>query len=391
MDSTPAVPANSACAPDDPLGPRTTEFLATLAHELRNPLAPLKNGVQVLRMPHDRSQEDRTLEMMERQLQHMGRLVEDLLDVARIGTGKLVLQRRVVDLREVIDHAMEISQPQIEPCGHQVSLRLPPDPLWVEGDPVRLCQVLANLLNNAAKYTPGQGHIGLHARRDDGQAVVTVTDDGIGIAPAMLPHVFEIFQQAGQGAAERSELRGLGIGLALVRTLVGLHGGSVAAHSDGPGHGSTFTVRLPLTTASAVPQAGPPPVAATARAEPGTGLRILVVDDNEDAAESLALILQMDGHMARVAHGGRRALALAVQMQPQVVILDIGMPEMDGYEVARRLRELPGRAPMLVALTGWNSQADRARAQAAGFDHHLAKPADVAQVEKLLSQLRAPT
>lgn len=388
MDPPHTVQHAGGRPPDDPFGPRTTQFLATLAHELRNPLAPLKNGVQVLRMPHDRAQEGRTLDMMERQLLHMGRLVEDLLDIARISTGKLDLQRRVIDLREVIDHALELSQPQIDQRGHQLAQRLPPDPLWVDGDPVRLCQVLANLLNNAAKYTPPHGHIALHARRDGEQAVVSVADDGLGIPAEMLPHVFEIFSQAGPDHGGHAGQGGLGIGLALVQALVAMHGGNVEAQSAGPDQGSTFTVRLPLAATTAHPLAAQAPD--RARNPAGAGLRILVVDDNEDAAESLALILQMDGHVARVAHDGPQALALAAQLHPQVAILDIGMPGMDGYELARRLHALPGPKPLLVALTGWNSNDDVLLSRAAGFDHHLAKPADVAQVEQLLSQLRAP-
>lgn len=395
MDPPQPAPAAGPSAPGDPLGSRTTEFLATLAHELRGPLAPMKQGVQALRMPHDRHQEARTLDMMERQLMHMGRLVEDLLDAARLSTGKLDLRRRVMDLREVIDHALEISRPEIESRHHQLTLRLPPEPLWVDGDAVRLCQVLANLLNNAAKYTPPHGHITLHARRDGSEAVVAVTDDGLGIAPQMQPHIFEIFQQAGQDDGSHSAQGGLGIGLALVRALVGLHGGSVTAHSEGQDRGSTFTVRLPLAATTQQPQMAQatqakPDTQERTRAAHGQGLRVLVVDDNEDAAESLALILQMDGHMARVAHDGPRAIELARQLQPQVAILDIGMPGMDGYELARQLRALPGPAPLLVALTGWNSEDDLQRAQSAGFDHHLAKPADVARVEQLLTQLRAP-
>lgn len=392
MDPPQPATAAGPSAPAEPFGSRTTEFLATLAHELRGPLAPMKQGVQYLRLPHDRHQEARTLDMMERQLIHLGRLVEDLLDTARLSTGKLDLRRRVLDLREVTDHALEISRPELESRHHQLTPRLPPEPLWVDGDPVRLCQVLANLLNNAAKYTPPHGHITLDARRDGGEAVVTVTDDGLGIAPQMLPHIFEIFQQAAHDDGSHDGQGGLGIGLALVRALVGMHGGSVTAHSAGPDQGSTFTVRLPLATATPYPQ---PQMAQVqeqpgARAAPRPGLRILVVDDNEDAAESLALILQMDGHVARVAHDGQRAIELARQLQPQVAILDIGMPGMDGYELARKLRTLPGPTPLLVALTGWNSDDDLQRARSAGFDHHLAKPADVAQVERLLTQLRAP-
>ncbi len=381
-------PAPGPSPPDDPFGLRTTRFLATVAHELHSPLAPLRHGVQALRQLHGRSQQARTLDMMDRQLVHMGRLVEDLLDVARLGTGKLDLQRRVMDLREVIDHALEISQPEIEQRSQQLALRMPPEPLWVDGDPVRLCQVLANLLNNAARYTPPKGHITLQARREGGQAVVAVKDDGEGIAPDMLARVFEIYQQAGRDASGPTGRGGLGIGLALVRALVDRHGGSVAADSAGPGQGSTFTVRLPLAAATALPVAAP---GATAPFAPDAGLRILVVDDNVDAAESLALILQMDGHVTRVAHDGPHAIALTRQWRPQVAILDIGLPGMDGYDLARQLHALPGPKPLLVALTGWSSDDDLQRAQAAGFVHHLAKPADVAQVEQLLTQLRAPT
>ena len=358
---------------------RKTEFLATLAHELRNPLAPLRNGLYLLRQSRDAAAQLRAGEMMERQLGHMVRLVDDLLDIARVSSGKVELKKETIELHQLIDSAVETSQPLIEQVGHTLAVDLPAQSLWLEVDPTRIAQVLANLLSNAAKYTPAGGHLRIAAQPVDGEVAICVEDNGIGIDAKALPRVFEMFTQVGRESQHAPG--GLGIGLALVRALVEMHGGSIKAESEGPGHGSRFTVTLPLAT--------PPEAADEAKPEASMqgSLNVLVVDDNQDAAESLALILQMDGHVARVAHDGPSAVELAAQFQPQVVFLDIGMPGMDGYEVARRLRRQPGAQPVLVALTGWGTQEDLARATEAGFDHHLTKPADIGAVERLLASL----
>ncbi|AEG93179.1 hybrid sensor histidine kinase/response regulator [Ramlibacter tataouinensis] len=365
---------------------RKTEFLATLAHELRNPLAPLRNGLHLMQRAQEPEVLERTRDMMERQLSHMVRLIDDLLDIARVTSGKVELKKERIDLRQVVDSAVEISLPTLEAAGHRLEVRLPPEPLPLDVDPTRIAQVLGNLLNNAAKYTPDDGQVVLQARRQEGQVVISVTDSGVGIPAEALPRVFEMFTQVGRNG-DRSQ-GGLGIGLALVRALVELHGGTVTASSAGPGRGSTFTVQLPLAADLPAAEAAPAPGADGAAA--GESLQVLVVDDNQDAAESLAMILEMSGHRARVAHDGDQALALAREFRPQVVFLDIGMPGKNGYEVAREMRQQArklGRQPVLVALTGWGGQDDLARSRAAGFDHHLTKPADIAAVENLLAGL----
>ncbi len=362
---------------------RKTEFLATLAHELRNPLAPLRNGLHVLRLSRDERARNRTWETMDRQLSHMVRLIDDLLDVARLSTGRIELRRRRVALAQVVQTALESSHPAIEQGGHSFELKLPPHPVWLDADPTRMAQIVGNLLSNAAKYTPPHGHIVLEAGVENDRLVLAVRDDGVGIPQESLPTVFRMFTQVSR--RDQYSPGGLGIGLALVQALVEMHGGSIEARSEGPGHGSTFTVNLPLP-----PQFNPTgDGGAAASREAATGLNVLVVDDNADAAESLALILQMDGHVARVAHDGLRALELQEQFRPQVVFLDIGMPEMDGYEVARQIRQrYPSPPPVLVALSGWGAKEDQMRALAAGFDHHLTKPADLATVERLLAGLK---
>ena len=378
---------------------RKTEFLATLAHELRNPLAPLSSGLQVMRLSADDPQAvERTRSMMERQVTHMVRLVDDLLDIARISTGKVDLKKERVDLQTVIASAVETSMPLIEAGRHELLVQIPEEALLLEVDLTRVAQVVSNLLNNAAKYTPARGRIGLAAHRDDGFVVIAVTDTGIGIPPAAMPTVFEMFTQVGRNM-ERAQ-GGLGIGLSLVRRLIELHGGTVNAASEGVGRGSTFTVRLPLVlpeqdqrpAAVALAHASAParaPVAAPqASAAADVGLRVLVVDDNIDAADTLSALLEMSSHVTRVANDGHQAIAMAAEFQPQVVFLDIGLPGMDGYEVARRLRVTPGvERAILVALTGWGTREDRERSSQAGFDHHLTKPADMNTVEALLERL----
>jgi signal transduction histidine kinase/DNA-binding response OmpR family regulator len=361
---------------------RKTEFLATLAHELRNPLAPLRNGLHVLRLSRDERARSRTWEMMERQLSHMVRLIDDLLDIARLSTGKIELRRRRVLLTQVVQTALESNHPALEQAGHSIDVRLPQEPVWLDVDPTRTSQIIGNLLSNAVKYTRPHGRIVLGAHTEGSELVLSVRDNGIGIAAENLALVFRMFTQV-----SRHDLYspgGLGIGLALVEALARMHGGSITVDSEGVGRGSTFTLRLPVPQAPAQEDAAHHP-----SVEAVVGLNVLVVDDNTDAAESLALILQMDGHVARVAHDGVRALELARKFHPQVVFLDIGMPEMDGYEVARQLRQAdPMRRPVLVALTGWNAHEDLARERAAGFDHHLTKPADLAAVERLLASLK---
>ncbi|WP_170162342.1 PAS domain-containing protein [Caldimonas tepidiphila] len=368
---------------------RKTEFLATLAHELRNPLAPIRTGLEVMRLSGGNpGAAARTREMMERQLSHLVHLVDDLLDVARITRGKLELKKERVDLRGVVASAVETSLPHIEAGCHDLAVQLPDEPLPLDADPTRIAQVLSNLLNNAAKYTPSGGRIRLSVSREGEQVLVAVTDTGIGLPAQALSTVFQMFAQIGH-ATERGH-GGLGIGLTLVRRLVELHGGTVEAASAGPGQGSTFMVRLPLAAVEA--GEAPPAVREGQPSAPGSdrGLRVLVVDDNVDAAETLAALLGMIGHTTRVAHDGLQALDAAREFRPEAVFLDLGMPGMDGYEVARALRGTPGFArTLLVALTGWGAESDRALSREAGFDQHLTKPADLAVIDALLKKLAA--
>jgi signal transduction histidine kinase/DNA-binding response OmpR family regulator len=359
---------------------RKTEFLATLAHELRNPLAPLSNGLHLLRMAAGKPEMmEKTRAMMERQVQHMVHLVDDLLDVARISTGKVELRRRAMDLKDVVATAVETSGALIESCGHKLTVDVPAEPLPMDADPTRLAQVVSNLLNNAAKYTPHGGQIALRVKREGGDAVLSVSDTGVGIGAEALGKVFEMFAQV--SSAEGRPQGGLGIGLSLVQSLVELHGGKVTAASAGRGQGSTFTVRLALANVNGAGTAtAPAPVAH----KPGQ-LRVLVVDDNTDAAESLGVLLEMEGHAARICHTGRDALAAAPAFAPDIVFLDIGLPDLSGYDVARQLRNMPaGEKALLVALTGWGTQEDRQRTRDAGFDRHLTKPAELTAVEELL-------
>ncbi len=360
---------------------RKDEFLATLAHELRNPLAPIRNGLQILRLM--RQSDSRllgTVDMMDRQLTHMVRLVDDLLDVGRISSGKLQLRRQALDLSEVLAGSVEAARALIDAHRHELSMDIVAPDIRLDGDLDRLTQVFSNLLSNAAKYTEPGGHIRLAVWREADTAVVSISDDGIGIPPADLEHVFDLFSQvrAHQGRAEG----GLGIGLSLVRNLVMLHGGSVSAESAGSGMGSSFTVRLPLL-ADGPPLELPPALPD----EAPSLLRVLVVDDNADAANSLAALLELQGHAAAVAHDGAEGLALAQSFRPDVAILDIGMPRMDGVEAARHLRALPGGdRVLLLALTGLGQAADRERTREAGFDHHLVKPLNLALLAGLLAE-----
>ncbi|HWY85663.1 MAG TPA: ATP-binding protein [Gemmataceae bacterium] len=359
------------------------ECLAMLAHELRNPLAPLRHAVQVMRLKGTDDPDVRWAgDVVERQVQQLSRLVDDLLDVVRFGQGKINLRMERVDMAEVVARAVEISRPLIDARKHHLEVSLPGEAVWVEGDPIRLAQVLSNLLNNAAKYTEEGGRIDLMVEAGGGEAVLRVGDTGVGIAAEMLPHIFEIFTQV-PGSVSRSE-GGLGIGLTLVRKLVELHGGRVAAHSKGPGHGSEFVVRLPLLR-EATPLAAAEAERPRRRKMPARN--VLIVDNNQDAAESLALLLRLRGHEVRTAYDGPAALDLTRACPPEVVLLDIGMPGMDGLEVARWLRQDLGlKDALLVALTGYGRKEDRRRSREAGFNAHLVKPADVRALERLMAR-----
>jgi len=361
---------------------RKDEFLATLAHELRNPLAPIRTGLQLLlRVAGDPVQLRSLTQMMERQMVHLLRLVDDLLEVSRISTGKLSVRRERLDLRRVVETALESCAPLLTSRGHRLDVTLPDEGLYVHGDHTRLAQSLGNLVNNAVKYTTDGGRISVKLSSAGEVAVLTVTDDGIGLPPDMLERVFDMFAQVNQ-SLDRSQ-GGLGIGLALVRSLVSLHGGAVSVQSPGPGEGSTFTITLPLVHDSA-------PVAGAALASPGlfTPRRILVVDDNQDAAESMAMLLSMTGHEARVELGGQAALNTAVSFLPQAIFCDLGMPGMSGYEFAKRLRQdRRGAKTLLVALSGWGADEDKEHSRAAGFDAHLTKPASMEAVTALLARL----
>ena len=363
---------------------RKDEFLATLAHELRNPLAPIRNAVQILKLKNSSDPAVNWAHgVLDRQAQLMSRLLEDLLDVSRITRHRLELRRDRVELAGLVAAALETSGPIIEAGGHSVSVELPPHPLVMEADAVRLAQVFANLLTNAAKYTEHGGTIQLKAARHGDEVVVSVRDSGIGIAGDNLPHVFEMFSQA-QPAMMLSQ-GGLGIGLSLSKGLVELHGGSIEAHSDGPGRGSEFIVRLPVPSDSAVPAAAPAGSDEAVAAKPR---RILVVDDNRDAADSLAMLLRSLGNEVTTAYDGERAAEQAEQTRPEIVLLDIGMPHLNGFDACRRMRNQAWGAGMhIIAMTGWGQEEDRRRTGEAGFDLHIVKPVDPTELMKLLASL----
>ena len=360
---------------------RKDEFLATLAHELRNPLAPISNAAQILQQttPADATTEWARA-VIARQCQHLTRLVDDLLDVSRITRGKLDLRTNRTCLHPILLSAVETSRPLLNAAGHELVLQLSPEPLTLDADPVRLSQVVSNLLNNAAKYTPRGGRVTLLTSREGNEAVIRISDTGTGISAEMLPNIFELFVQ-GNHSLERTT-GGLGIGLTLVRLFVEMHGGSVLASSRGADQGSEFTVRLPLATNCgefAEPAAEQVPL-------PSPELRILIADDNRDSAESMRELLLLRGNEVAVAYDGEEALERAVAFSPDVVLLDIGMPKMNGYDVARQLRATSyGRDVMLIAMTGWGHEDDRLRSRTAGFDHHLVKPVDFVQLQKLLA------
>lgn len=363
---------------------RKDEFLATLAHELRNPLAPISNGLHILQLPGiDNETVERVREMMTRQVDNMVRLVDELMEVSRITRGKIELRKEKIDLAEVLQSAVETSRPFIEASQHQLDLDLPTEPLMLEVDKMRLTQVFANLLNNAAKYTPEGGRIWLSARREDAQAVVSVRDNGMGIPAEMLPKVFDLFTQADR-TTHRAQ-GGLGIGLTLVHSLVTLHGGNVKVDSEGAGQGSEFTVRLPLTDKGNGPGSR---LQNDSSALPLSSRRMLVVDDNHDAADSLALLLKGLGNEVIITYDGPSSLQILENFQPTVVFLDIGMPEMDGFEVARRIRRQPkGQDITLIALTGWGQGEDRRQSREAGINHHLVKPVDLETLKALLANI----
>ena len=361
---------------------RKDEFLATLAHELRNPLAPIRNSVELLRLAGENVPIVQNLsDMMGRQVAHMVRLVDDLLEISRITRGTIELRRAPVSLSSVVAAAVETSRPVIDAADHRLELDLPSEDIWLHADPTRLAQVFSNLLNNAAKYTDPGGRIRLTARSHGDEIELQVCDNGIGIPAPLLPRVFDMFAQ-GHSASERAS-DGLGIGLTLVRSLVEMHGGKVTAASDGPGLGSVMTVRLPVGEPAQQPgSTNDRPAPAPTKSLP----RILVVDDNRDAAESLGALLEIIGAHVTVAHDGRSALDLVETHRPDIVFLDIGMPQMDGYEVARRIRRLPQfDQAVLVALTGWGQERDRLQSEAAGFDQHIVKPADMKALQSLLA------
>jgi PAS domain S-box-containing protein len=363
---------------------RKDEFLATLAHEIRNPLAPIRNELEILRVARGNADViERSRAVMERQLAHLVHLVDDLMDVSRITRGKLELRRAKLSLDAALQAAAETSRPLIEAAHHNLVINMPREPLYVLGDLTRLAQIFSNLLNNAAKYTPPGGRISLSARRVDHEAVIEIRDSGVGIAAEALPDIFEMFAQANR--ARGLTHGGLGIGLALVHGLTEMHGGTVHAESDGVGLGSTFTVRLP---ALEVEQHEIPSVAPAAAKPAVVRRRVLVADDNLDAAESLAMLLTMMGHEVRAANDGAQAVEQADRFRPDLILMDVGMPKLDGLQAATQIRSFAwGATPVIVALTGWGQEADRQRSKAAGCDEHLVKPLDFERLSELLARL----
>jgi PAS domain S-box-containing protein len=359
------------------------EFLAILAHELRNPLAPISNAVELLKLsdPAEPTVVE-ARDMIDRQVTHMVRLIDDLLDMSRITRGKMRLRRERVEIGGLLEQVAGTARPQLQRHGHELIVTLPPKPVYLDADPVRLAQVFSNLLHNACKYTPQGGHIHLSAEGEGENLVVGVSDNGIGIRAEDLPRLFELFAQVDAGSTTCSG--GLGIGLALSRQLVEMHGGSIEARSEGPGKGSEFRVSLPLLEHSA---ADTRPSAGEAQTQPGTAQRILVVDDDPDIRRSLAMLLRHSGHEVESASDGAEAVELAGRSKPDVVLLDVGLPGLDGYAVCRRIREQPwGKRMHIIALTGWGQDEDRRKTREAGFDDHLVKPVEFKSIQALLSQ-----
>jgi signal transduction histidine kinase len=361
---------------------RKDEFLATLAHELRNPLAPIRNGLQLLRMAPDGEHSEQVRGMMERQLTHMVRLIDDLLDISRISQGKIDLRTEEVTLQSIISNAVEASRPLIEASNHTLIFDVPDAPLWLDADMTRLSQVVSNLLNNAAKYTPEGGEIRLSVRVSGLEATIAIHDNGLGIPPDMLPKVFDLFTQVDR-TLKRSQ-GGLGIGLALVKRLVEMHNGSIEAQSGGLSKGSTFSFRLPLIAHESVEIAAEPVQEIPAQGAP---LRVLVVDDNVPSAKTTGWMLEMIGHTPTLVHDGLEALKVAQEMKPDVILLDIGLPGMNGYDICRELRKDPEfRDTIMIAQTGWGQERDRQQAREAGFTHHLTKPTNFDDLAALLTK-----
>ena len=362
-------------------------FIATLAHELRNPLAPIRNAVQLLRKGgHDDPQVVWVRDVIDRQVTQMARLLEDLLDVSRLTRGEFALRRQRLSLAAVIEQALEIAQPLIDEHGHVLALELPAAALHVDGDLTRLAQVFSNLLINAAKYTPGGGRIGLSMAAVGDEVEVRVSDNGIGISAEQMPRLFEMFRQ-GDAIAERAS-SGMGIGLSLARGLVDMHGGTIRATSAGVGRGSEFVVRLPLADTRAAAERVE--AAANGAAAAAPACRVLVADDLRDSADSLGLLIELMGHTVEVVYDGESALRSAGRFRPDIALLDLGMPKLDGFEVCRRIRAEPwGRTMRLVAQSGWGQEEDRRRTAAAGFDHHLVKPIDPLALDALVQALAA--
>jgi signal transduction histidine kinase len=364
---------------------RKDEFLATLAHELRNPLAPLRHGLDILQRNPDAKTAGDIRNMMDRQLVHLVRLIDDLLDVSRISQGKIELRKERIQVADVVRSALEISRPSVEAAGHTLTVNGPKDPLWLEADLTRLAQVVGNLLNNAAKYTPAGGRIDLSVKADGPDAVISVSDNGIGIPKDMLSAVFQLFAQVDQHL-DRAH-GGLGIGLALVQQLITLHGGTVTVESDGIGQGSTFTVRVPLAAAGIeMPDIEP----ASHDPVPTRGMKVLIVDDMMEVAQTVGWVIEEMGHTYRLVHDGRQVLEAARDFRPDAILLDIGLPGLDGYAVCRLLRQDPELSgTMIIAQSGWGQDQHKASAAEAGFNHHLVKPVDFRALERLIAEVAA--
>lgn len=358
-------------------------FLATLAHELRNPLAPIRNALEILRLQGTNDTRVRAAQdIMGRQLAHLVRMIDDLMEISRISRGKLELRKERLQLSAIIDNAVETVRPALLAAGQQLMIMLPVEPVWLQADPVRLTQVFGNLFNNATKFTAAGGEIRITAQLEGSAVRISVQDTGVGISAELLPHIFDLFHQG--DSEQRQAQGGLGIGLSLVQGLVALHGGRVEAHSAGPGHGSTLVVYLP----TAPPAPAPSTSESLGVTDPAMGLHILIVDDNRDAADSLAMLLGLRGAVVRVAYGGPAALAVLDAFHPNLAILDLGMPGMDGHELARHIRALPQyRRLPLVAMTGRGQMSDRQHSQDAGFDLHLVKPVAIDALDAMLSDL----
>jgi PAS domain S-box-containing protein len=361
---------------------RKDEFLATLAHELRNPLAPIRTGLAIMKRDPASPTAAQAREIMERQLSHMVRLIDDLLDVSRITLGRLQLKKENVELRTIVEIAVEASKPAIEAGHHTLEVSLPEEKIWMYADPTRLSQTISNLLNNAAKYTPDRGRIELWGRLTTTGLEVAVRDNGLGIPPEMKEQVFQLFGQINR-TLDRAQ-GGLGIGLALVRNLIALHGGTITAESEGPGRGSTFTIALPssLITSTSLPARSAPE-----HTPEGPSRRVLIVDDNEDAAHSLSMLAELLGHSTAVAFTGPEALERIPSFKPDIIFLDIGLPGMSGFEVAQAIKRAhPHPPPFVVALTGWGTEETKQKARESGFDEHLTKPVEIATVERILAE-----